>query len=145
MLQRVYFLRCLNPDCGDTIVLPRRSRLGVFELPLCQPTEEWPIDYRCTYCGHASRLEADAIRSGTVEAGDQNPDTENLCCYEFSSDQTRSSPQDAAELNGAGSHRLYAKGLIRASGDELVELIRDRASGDDSLKPRFVGVQPIPF
>ena len=139
MLQRVYLLRCSNPGCDDMIMLPRRSRLGVFEPPWSEPSGEWPIDYRCTYCGQASSFGVDLIRSATVEAGDQNPDTDNLFCYEFAGSRQESS-RSPAPGDSSGLRRLYIKGLIRASEAELAELVPAAWGG---VRPLFVKVEPM--
>ena len=137
MLQRVYLVRCPNPDCGDTIVLPRQSILGVFEYPQCRPARLWPIDYRCTYCGRASFFPAAVIVLGSVAASGQNPHTECLYRYEFSNDRRPFGK----------SHSLYVKGLLPASDDELIEsLLLPTGSWKKRYgKPRFAGVYPIPY
>jgi len=135
MLQRVYFLCCLNPDCDDTILLPTQSRLGSFAYPQCQPADEWPIDYRCKYCGLMSKFPTVKIHLGGVEAQDRNPAAECLWCFEFSSDHERS----------VRLHWLYSKWLPSASEQELIDdlLIPTGTWKEEYGAPRFAKTYPI--
>jgi hypothetical protein len=44
----VYFLRC--PIESESILLPRRSPLGIFDGEVCLPTDIWPLEVLCPEC-----------------------------------------------------------------------------------------------
>lgn len=116
--------------CDDTIVLPSQSRLGRFSYPQCEPTAEWPIDYRCRDCGFVSRFPVESIHLAGVKALDQGPQSKILWCFEFSSDHERS----------VRLHWLYFKGLPRSiSKQELIDhfLIPTGTWKEEYGKPRF--------
>lgn len=135
MLQRVYLISCPNPDCGDTIVLPRQSPLGIFEHPQRRPTDEWPIDYLCSYCGQLFSLPAEEIRLEGVETLGQMPLSETLRQYEFSNDH-RHSPR---------FYRIYSKALSRVSEETLIEgMLKPTGKWEpEHGEPHFVGVTQL--
>lgn len=133
MIESVYLVLC--PRCGDTIVLPRQSQLGTFEHPHCQPKDEWPIDYLCIYCVQVFSLPVEAIHLQGVEARDQNQPY--LWKYEFANDDTH-----LQRL-----YWIYAKGLLRASAEELTERML-KPTGKwkpEHGDPRYVGFYPLPL
>src|SRR5271170_3406844 len=132
MIQRVYVLRCPDLACNDPIVLPHQSRLGIFAYPQCQPTGEWPIDYRCCECGLVSKIPLYKIRLETFEAQGRN----QLFVVSFSSDHARSMRM----------HWLYSKLPPRSiSAEELISefLIPTRTWKEEYGPPRFEGIHQI--
>lgn len=135
MIQRVYCVHCPHPKCLDTIVLPHQSQLGKFEYPHCQPTDEWPIDYLCIYCGLSSSFQVEAIHLEGVEARDQS--LPYLWRYDFSSDDTHSTRR----------YWIYAKGLLRRDSKTLIEeMLKPTGKWkEEHGEPRFVGANPLPY
>jgi hypothetical protein len=41
----------LCPYCRKAIALPHQSPLGIFQDHESQPTDEWPADFLCPFCG----------------------------------------------------------------------------------------------
>src|SRR5258708_29448754 len=79
-LQTSLFLRC---QCGEPIVLPYQSPLGIAKHPRYLPTAAWPATFACTHCGQSSVYSADMIRLEGIEAPDQNLPPESLWRVEF--------------------------------------------------------------
>jgi hypothetical protein len=52
---------------GHSLVLPRRSPLGIFVDEPCQPTGIWPIDFLCLPHGHVCQIGKETIRQDSVE------------------------------------------------------------------------------
>jgi hypothetical protein len=66
-----YFLICL---CGaETIALPPRSPLGIYEGQQRQPTGIWPIELVCTHLGRLFERSAREVQfEGTLHREGQN-------------------------------------------------------------------------
>ena len=81
LIQHVFTISC--PTCHGTTVLPRRSLLGIFVHPECQPTDIWPITYLCPDCGQLSVQTAEMIHQEGVEAQGRNLQSNMMVCHEF--------------------------------------------------------------
>lgn len=64
-------MRCVcRFQCGGsehTLVLPRRSPLGIFVDEPCQPKGTWPIDFLCLQHGHVCRVGKETIHLDSVQ------------------------------------------------------------------------------
>jgi hypothetical protein len=133
MLQNVYFVRCPNPKCEETIALPRQSQLGTFEYPHCQPTDEWPIDFQCISCASVFFVPVEAIHLGGIE--ERHRSLPYLWRYEFATVDTHS----------IRKYSIYAKALMRRSNDVLIEgMLKPTGKWKpEHGDPRFVGFYPL--
>jgi hypothetical protein len=137
LMQRLYLLYCPNFDCRDQIFLPRRSQLGIFEHPHNQPTDIWPIKYRCHRCGQWSDFQAEEIRLEGVEVQVQNLQKDVLWRYNFSSGQG----------NSERRYWLYMKAAPSWTAEQIVErlLIPSGMWEESHGKPEFLRIGQLQY
>jgi hypothetical protein len=126
LMQPIFVVTC--PVCGESIPLPRRSLLGMFEPPHCQPTDIWPINYLCHECGQFSFHLAESIQPKGVEVQGQDLVNGKLICHEFGTG------------NGAEKTRIFSwLSQSSWSGEDFEKLIRHAGlmSGDARLVRSF--------
>lgn len=59
------------PFCRKSIVLPHQSPLGIFRGLEHQPTDEWPADFLCPFCGRVFSCSDEHI-DDAAQMTDQN-------------------------------------------------------------------------
>ena len=60
------------PLCKVSIILPRRSPLGIYEGQQCQPTSEWPIQLLCILRGRVCKCIGENLRRSLEPLPDQS-------------------------------------------------------------------------
>ena len=66
MNQTIPVLEFDCPLCGESIILPRQSPLGVYGGVACEPSGRWPLKFLCTARGLFCEVPSAAIRRGTT-------------------------------------------------------------------------------
>lgn len=61
--QQVFLVRC---DCGEAVPLLEQSLLGTVHDGRFQPTDKWPLVFRCQYCGRDFLRWADSVSPKAV-------------------------------------------------------------------------------
>jgi hypothetical protein len=104
--QRVDVLYC---PCGEQIVLPRQTPLGISGDRHYQPMNGWPLTYLCPYCGRLSEHSPHTVQRVGVEAMVPSPYSETLWSVEF----------ECAHENCGTRHAIYTKQRVVASEDSV--------------------------
>jgi len=139
-VQWLFVARC--PACGESIVLPRQSPLGMYESQQYLPSPMWPIAFLCNRHAQVCECSAATIDLDPVQRPNQSQPGISLWEIEV----------ECAHSNCGLPHYIYAKYRPDKTAQDVVERLlkanpRIRCSGnhDVLLKAEKMKVTELPF